>query len=83
VNAIARNLRARGIRADTYPDAAKLKNQFKYADDRRIPFTLIMGEEELSRGEAKLKNMLARTEEALALEPLETFLQRMETLCLK
>jgi len=81
LNLIARDLRNRKLRVDVFPDAAKLKNQFKYADDRKIPFTLIVGEEELKAGVAKLKNMGARTEETLALEPREEFLSRLESLC--
>jgi histidyl-tRNA synthetase len=81
LNAIARDLRNRKLRVDVFPDAAKLKAQFKYADDRKIPFTLIVGEEELRAGQAKLKNMSARTEETVALEPREEFLARLETLC--
>jgi len=46
-----------GIHAEVYPDAAKLKKQFKYADDRRIPFVVMIGEEERSKGEVTLKNM--------------------------
>lgn len=81
LNSIARDLRNRKLRVDVFPDAAKLKAQFKYADDRKIPFTLIVGEEELRTGQAKLKNMQARTEETVALAPREDFLVRLENLC--
>lgn len=83
LQALARDLRNRKLRVDLFPDAAKLKNQFKYADDRQIPFTLIVGEEELRAGQAKLKDMQARTEETVALEPREEFLNRLEKLCRK
>ena len=33
----ARECRAAGLRTELYPDSAKLKKQFKYADDRRAP----------------------------------------------
>jgi histidyl-tRNA synthetase len=79
--ALASELRARGIRVDIFPDAAKLKNQFKYADDRKIPYTLLLGGDELARGEAKVKNMAQRSEETIALEPRTQFLDKMETLC--
>ena len=81
LNEIARQFRNLGLRVDLFPDAAKLKNQFKYADDRKIPFTLIIGEEELKSGQVKLKNMLARTEETLPLEPRDQFLKKVESLC--
>jgi histidyl-tRNA synthetase len=50
-------LRAAGIRTEIYPDAAKMKKQFKYADDRQIGHVLIIGEEENQKGKVQLKNM--------------------------
>jgi histidyl-tRNA synthetase len=50
-------LRAAGIRTEIYPDAAKMKKQFKYADDRQIGYVLIIGEEENKKGMVQLKNM--------------------------
>ncbi len=79
---IASWLRSTGLRVDVFPDAsAKLKNQFKYADDRRIPFTAILGAEEWRSRSIKIKVMNTRTEETLALDPKESFVKRMEELC--
>ncbi|MBV6643828.1 MAG: histidine--tRNA ligase [Cyclobacteriaceae bacterium] len=50
-------LRAASIRAEIYPDQAKLKKQLNYADKLRIPFVLLIGDEELSTGEYALKDM--------------------------
>lgn len=75
---LAAGLRKRGIRADVFPDAAKLKNQFKYADDRKIPFVALLGSDELTAGRIKIKDMDARTEEAVS---LEEFFATMERLC--
>ena len=68
VVAIARRLRALGARVDVYPDAAKMKNQFKYADDRKISFTAVLGESELEAYELKWKNMATREEISLSLD---------------
>ena len=76
--ALAQELRLKGIRADVFPDAAKLKNQFKYADDRKIPFVASLGEEELNKGIIKLKNMSTREEKEVA---LKDFVKTLETLC--
>jgi histidyl-tRNA synthetase len=81
VHALAAALRARGLRVDVYPDAAKLKNQFKYADDRKIPFSAILGEEEWKKRELKVKNMADGRETMVALEPREDFARKMEQLC--
>ncbi|MBT8325776.1 MAG: histidine--tRNA ligase [Winogradskyella sp.] len=50
-------LRAKGIKAELYPEASKLKKQFGYADKRNIPFTIIVGEEEMRSNTYSLKNM--------------------------
>src|SRR5690606_12372774 len=36
-------LRTRGIPAEIFPDKAKLKKQFNYADKKNIPFVLVIG----------------------------------------
>jgi histidyl-tRNA synthetase len=53
---LASRLRAAGIQTDLYPEAAKLKKQFKYAEDLGIPFVLIVGEEERQKGQYPLKD---------------------------
>lgn len=65
----ARQLRKKGLRTEVYPEAAKLKKQMKYANDKAIPFVVIAGEEELKQDQVSLKNMetgdqwsLSRTE---------------------
>jgi histidyl-tRNA synthetase len=78
---VANALRSRGLRVDVFPDAAKLKNQFKYADDRKIPLTAILGSDEWQKREIKVKDMASRTETAYSLEPLGKFAEQMEQLC--
>jgi histidyl-tRNA synthetase len=55
--ALARELRAAGLRVDVYPDADKLGKQFKYAGDRNVPFVVVVGDEERARGEVTVKNL--------------------------
>ena len=50
-------LRQKGIRADMYPEPAKMKKQMKYANDRNVPFVAIIGEEERKSQSVSLKNM--------------------------
>ncbi len=50
-------LRAAGISAELYPDAAKMKKQMAYADAKAIPYVAIIGESELASGSLTLKNM--------------------------
>jgi histidyl-tRNA synthetase len=50
-------LRMNHIAAELYPQQVKLAKQFKYADDKKIPYVLIIGEEERKAGMVTLKNM--------------------------
>ena len=50
-------LRQAGIGAEYYPESAKMKKQFSYADKKDIPFTLMIGSEEIKSGRYQLKNM--------------------------
>ncbi|MBQ3360993.1 MAG: histidine--tRNA ligase, partial [Prevotella sp.] len=54
---IINQVRARGIRAELYPDAAKMKKQMSYANAKQIPFVVLAGENEMTAGKVTLKNM--------------------------
>ena len=54
---ILSELRAAGIRAEIYPDAAKMKKQMQYANVKAVPFVALVGENEMSAGMVTLKNM--------------------------
>lgn len=57
-----RRLRAKGISCEIYPDEAKMKKQFAYADALHIPYVAIIGESELAEGKITLKNMTDGTQ---------------------
>ena len=59
-------LRALGVSSEIYPESAKLKKQFKYADDRGVSFTAIIGEAELVNGSVVLKNMATGEQQELS-----------------
>lgn len=50
-------VRAAGIHADLYPQAAKLKKQMQYANNRQVPYVAIIGSEEMAAGEVSFKDM--------------------------
>lgn len=54
---LVRQVRQAGINAEIYPESAKMKKQFKYADDKHIPYVAIIGEEELNSQTISLKHM--------------------------
>lgn len=49
--------REAGIRAEIYPDSAKMKKQMAYANSKNIPFVALVGETEMNEGKVTLKNM--------------------------
>jgi len=61
-------LRAAGINADLYPEPAKLKKQMKYANDKQVPFVLLIGSEEMNSGMLTLKNMSSGEQEKCSLQ---------------
>jgi len=59
-------LRHEGIPAEIYLAPVRLKKQLKYADARRIPIVLILGEEEWLSRRVILKDMFQKTQEQVA-----------------
>ena len=51
-------LQQEGISCLLYPDNAKLKKQMSYADVLKIPYVIIVGEEEIKSNEVTVKNMI-------------------------
>ena len=62
--------RAAGIRAEIFPDAAKMKKQMSYANVKNIPFVAIVGENEMNEGKAMLKNMESGEQQMVTAEEL-------------
>ena len=52
-----KTLREKGIAAELYPDAAKMKKQMIYANRREIPFVILAGGEEMQQEKFTLKDM--------------------------
>ena len=67
---ILAKVRAAGIRAEIFPDAAKMKKQMSYANAKNIPFVAIVGENEMNEGKAMLKNMETGEQNLVSVEEL-------------
>ena len=67
---ILSKVRAAGIRAEIFPDAAKMKKQMSYANTKNIPFVAIVGENEMNEGKAMLKNMETGEQNLVSAEEL-------------
>lgn len=65
---ILSKVRAKGIAAEIYPEAAKLKKQFNYADKKSIPYVMMVGSEEMAQQKVTLKNMKSGEQQMLGLE---------------
>ncbi len=62
---ILRRLRSGGIASELYPDPVKMKKQMAYANNRKIPFVALVGEQEMQDGVITLKEMETGNQERL------------------
>lgn len=72
---VLQQIRQAGINAELYPDAVKLAKQFKYADAKQIPFTVVIGEAERKNNSVTLKDMKSGEQQQLSVEQLIQKLQ--------
>ena len=63
-------VRAAGIRAEIFPDAAKMKKQMSYANAKNIPFVALVGENEMNENKVTLKNMETGEQSLVSAEEL-------------
>lgn len=63
-------LRAAGIKAEFYPDKAKMDKQFKFAEKKGIPFVVIVGSQEMENNHYALKNLTTGTQETVTIDQL-------------
>lgn len=71
---LLQKLRNAGVAAEIYPSAAKLKKQLAYADTKRIPFVVLVGEEEMQQDLFSLKDMQSGDQRKVDEKELLTFL---------
>ena len=71
---LLQQLRSSDIAAELYPSSAKLKKQLSYADDKRIPYVVLIGSEEIKSGKLTLRNMKTGEQRQVADNELIEFL---------
>ncbi len=71
---LLQTLREKGISAEIYPSSAKLKKQMTYADDKNIPFVILIGSDEMETGLLSLKNMKSGEQQKLTSEEIASLL---------
>ncbi|MDB5121186.1 MAG: histidyl-tRNA synthetase [Sphingobacteriales bacterium] len=67
---ILQQIRKAGIAAELYPSSAKLKKQMSYADDKKIPFVILIGSDEMESGKLTLKNMQSGEQDKLSIDEI-------------
>ncbi len=63
---LAAELRGEGINVSSYPEAAKLPKQFKFADRMGMRVVLVIGPDEAKEGKVTVKNLGSGTQETIA-----------------
>ena len=67
-------LRKHGIFCEIYPESAKLKKQMKYANDRKFPFVVLIGGQEMENSTCVIKNMNTGNQQTIKMEELVNYL---------
>ena len=79
IQSFIRQLRIKKIRTEFYPDGVKMKKQMSYANQKDIPFVVLIGSEEKAQGQALLKNMESGEQTSISLENLISALENQLT----
>ena len=72
----ARELRAKGVRTEVFPEPTKMKKQMGYADNNHIPYVAIIGGDEMAQQKVMLKNMTTGEQALVFREELLAILSR-------
>ena len=67
---VANKLRNSNINTEIYFDDKKIKAKFKYADRLKIPYVIVIGEDELKSGLLTIKDMNEGTQEQLEINKI-------------
>lgn len=70
----ANSLRKAGINTEVYFDNKKIKAKFKYADKLKIPYVIVIGEDEIATGKLTIKNMETGEQEQKTVEEIIKFI---------
>jgi histidyl-tRNA synthetase len=67
---LAKSLRSAGVATEVYPATDKLGKQFKLADQKKIPYVAIIGEDEKKNQTITLRNMSSGEQQQLSVEEI-------------
>ncbi len=64
------SLRRNNINAELYPAGAKIKKQMEYANNKQIPYTIVIGSDEMESGLLSFKDMHSGLQDKLTAEAI-------------
>jgi histidyl-tRNA synthetase len=70
---LVQQLRSKNIRCEIYHETVKFDKQFKYAEKKKIPFVVIIGEEEIKSNTCKIKNISTGEQKEIPIDELFEF----------
>ncbi|PID89954.1 MAG: histidine--tRNA ligase [Bacteroidetes bacterium] len=73
--AVAVDIRRKGLRVMVFPDGVKFKKQMDYANRQKATWVVIIGSDEMARGEAGVKNMHTGEQSSMPMGSIAQWLQ--------
>lgn len=70
-------LRRQGVTSDVYPASVKMQKQMKYANSRKVPFVILIGEQELIDRTFVAKNMKDGSQQTYKMQAVADFVARI------
>ncbi len=67
---LLQKLRENGINSEIYPESAKMKKQMTYANNKNIPWVILVGENEMKKGVLNVKDMQSGDQSEMKFEEL-------------
>jgi histidyl-tRNA synthetase len=66
-------LRAKGVCGELYHESVKLDKQFRYAEKKQIPYVVIIGSDELAKGQCRIKTLATGNQETIPADQLTSY----------
>ena len=70
---LIKKLRKLGLKTELYPQNSKMQKQMKYANNRNVPYVILIGAQELQNGVFVVKDMQAGSQTSYPLDQPEAF----------
>lgn len=74
---LVNRLRSAGVKSDLYPSNAKMQKQMKYANNRNVPYVILIGEQELADNSFVVKDMVQGGQKKYNLDQVDEFLSSL------